>query len=350
MAMRKHAPRHDGARGGRERGTPRRVSLVCFEGFQVLDIAGPLEVFNKANGHLPETTAEPFWYELTVASPSGGTVTSSSGLQVAGTRALGELGEPLDTIMIAGGPEAALRTAAARTGLLKWIADRASDTRRVASVCTGAFLLAGCGLLEGRRATTHWSATKALETMLPNTEVVPDAIYVGDGHVFTSAGVTAGIDLALAFVEQDCGPRVALDTARELVLHLRRAGGQSQFSANLAAQANAADGLRAIVAWIEQHPEGDLSVPTLAGRAAMSERTFARAFLAETGMTPARFIELVRLDRAKQLLETTRWPLARVAHRSGLGSAATLARAFRRRLGITPQDYRDRFRIAIDRS
>lgn len=324
------------------------MALVAFDGFQVLDIAGPLEVFSKANQHLPATTANPFRYEPIVASPSGGTIASSSGLEIAATRAVGEL-EPLDTIMIAGGPETALRKVAADTGLLEWIAGRAPDTRRVASVCTGAFLLARCGLLDGRRATTHWSAAKALEAMLPRTEVVPDAIFVGDGHIFTSAGVTAGIDLALAFVEQDCGPTVALDTARELVLYLRRVGGQSQFSASLAAQANAADRLRAIVTFIEEHPDKDLSIATLADRAAMSERTFARAFLAETGMTPARFVELVRLDRAKQLLETTRWPLARVASRSGLGSAATLARTFRRRLGITPQDYRDRFRLVIDR-
>lgn len=348
--MRKHPPQDDGARAVRERGTPRLVVLVGFDGFQVLDIAGPLEVFNKANHHMPETTAEPFRYELIVASPSGGAIASSSGMQIAGTRALADLDGHLDTLMIAGGPEAALRNVAANTGLLEWIASHAADVRRVASVCTGAFLLAGCGLLDGRRATTHWSAAKALESMLPKTEVVPDAIFVGDGHVFTSAGVTASIDLALAFVEQDCGPRVALETARELVLHLRRVGGQSQFSTSLAAQANAADGLRAIVAFIEEHPDGDLSIPALADRAAMSERTFARAFLAETGMTPARFVELVRLDRAKQLLETTRWPLARVAHRSGLGSAATLARTFRRRLGITPQHYRDRFRLAVDRS
>jgi transcriptional regulator GlxA family with amidase domain len=278
----------------------------------------------------------------------GGAITSSSGLQIAGTRALFDLVGPLDTVMVAGGPEPALR-AATTTGLVPWIARRTPDTRRVASVCTGAFVLGVCGLLDGRRATTHWSAAKLLEMMVPRTEVVADAIFVGDGHIFTSAGVTAGIDLALAFVEQDCGAKVALDTARDLVLHLRRVGGQSQFSASLAAQVKAADGLRTIVAWIEEHPAADLSVPALAGRAAMSERTFARAFVAETGMTPARFVELVRLDRAKQLLETTTWPLARVAERSGLGSAATLARTFRRRLGITPQDYRDRFRVAADR-
>lgn len=328
---------------------PRRIALVGFEGFQILDIAGPVEVFTKANDHMPEITAEPFRYELIVASPSGGVITSSSGMQVAGTRAIADLHDDLDTLMIAGGPEAAVREVATTTGLLEWIVARAPHTRRVASICTGAFLLGGSGLLDGRRATTHWSGTKALEAMLPKTEVVPDAIFVGDGHIFTSAGVTAGIDLSLAFVEQDCGPQVALNAARELVLYLRRVGGQSQFSTSLRAQAKAADGLRGIVAFIEDHPDGDLSVSTLADRAAMSQRTFARAFLAETGMTPAKYVELVRLDRAKQLLETTKWPLARIADRSGLGSAATLARTFRRRLGITPEDYRQRFRINVDR-
>ena len=266
-------------------------------------------------------------------------------MQIAGTCAIADL-EELDTIIVSGGPETALRTVATTTDILEWIAATAPHTRRIASVCTGAFLLGGCGLLDGRRATTHRSGAKALEAMLPKTEVVPDAIFVGDGHIFTSAGVTAGIDLSLAFVEQDCGPQAALNTARELVLYLRRVGGQSQFSTSLAAQANAADGLRAIVAWIAEHPSDDLSVPILAGRAAMSQRTFARAFLAETGLTPAKYVELVRLDRAKQLLEMTRWPLARIADRSGLGSAATLARVFRRRLELTPEDYRERFRIS----
>jgi transcriptional regulator GlxA family with amidase domain len=328
----------------KQRGTARKVALVGFDGFQILDIAGPLEVFTKAGRHLPQPGPSPFRYELIVASPGGGVITSNSGLQIAGTRPVGELDDDLDTIFIAGGSEAALRNVAANTDLLQWIAARAPRTRRVASVCTGAFLLGGSGLLDGRRATTHWSATTLLASLFPKAEVVPDAIFVGDGHVHTSAGVTAGIDLSLALVEQDCGPAVALSIARELVLYLRRVGGQSQFSAALAAQAKAADGLRELLAWISEHPAEDLSIPHLAGRAGMSERTFARAFSTETGMTPARYVELVRLDRAKLLLETTKWPLARIADRSGLGSAATLARAFRRRLGITPEDYRARFR------
>lgn len=337
----------DVSRGVPARGKPRRIALVGFEGFQLLDIAGPVEVFTKANDHMPEITAVPFRYELIVASPAGGTITSSSGLQIAGTTAIAELDEEIDTLMVAGGPEGPLRQVAANTDLLEWIVSRAPSTRRVASICTGAFLLGSCGLLDGRRATTHWSVTKTLETMLPQTQVIADAIFVGDGHIFTSAGVTAGIDLSLAFVEADCGPQVALDAARDLVLYLRRVGGQSQFSASLSAQTRSANGLQALVTWIAEHPEADLSVPTLAGRAAMSDRTFARAFLAETGMTPARYVELVRIDRAKQLLETTRWPLARIAERSGLGSAATLARTFRRRLGTTPEDYRQRFRIDV---
>ena len=326
------------------RGAARKIALVGFDGFQILDIAGPLEVFTKAGRYLPQPGPSPFRYELIVASPTGGVITSNSGLQISGTRKVGELDDDLDTIIVAGGSEAALRGVAADTDLLAWIADRAPQTRRIASVCTGAFLLGAAGLLDGRRATTHWSATALLASLFPEAEVIADAIFIGDGHVHTSAGVTAGIDLSLAFVEQDCGPGIALSTARELVLYLRRVGGQSQFSASLAAQAQAANGLRDLLAWIAEHPADDLGIPQLAERAGMSARTFARAFLADTGMTPARYVELVRLDRAKLLLETTKWPLARVADRSGLGSAATLARAFRRRLGITPEDYRARFR------
>lgn len=327
------------------RTTMRRIVVVGFEGFQLLDIAGPVEVFAKANDHMPRLSPHPFSYELVVASPAGGTITSSSGIAVADTVALDQVGPGIDTLLVAGGPEAPLRWVAEQTQLLAWLAGREPDTRRIASICTGAFLLGAAGLLEGRRATTHWSATRQLDSMLPRTEVVPDAIFVGDGHVFTSAGVTAGIDLALALVEYDCGPQVALDTARQLVLYLRRVGGQSQFSSSLAAQALAVSGLQSLVTWIAGNPEADLSVPALAERAMMSERSFARAFRAQTGMTPARYVELVRLDRAKQLLETTRWPLARIAERSGLGSAATLLRAFRRHLDTTPDGYRERFRI-----
>jgi transcriptional regulator GlxA family with amidase domain len=339
--------RADGRRsGGVEMlSATRKIVLIAFDGFQILDVAGPLEVFTKAGRYIPESGPSALRYEMIVASPEGGIVTSNSGLQIAGTTPMAELDETLDTVIVAGGSESALRQIAASTGLLAWIEERAPRTRRLASVCTGAFLLAAAGLLNGRRATTHWSATGQLGSIFPRTQVEPDAIFVGDGHIYTSAGVTAGIDLSLAFIEQDCGALVALNTARELVLYFRRVGGQSQFSASLAAQAKATDGLRDLLAWIEEHPAHDLSIPNLAERAGMSERTFARSFTQQTGMTPARYVELVRLDRAKQLLESTKWPLARIAERSGLGSAATLARLFRRQLGVTPDDYRARFRL-----
>lgn len=331
------------AKAAQAHGIMRKVALIGYDGFQILDIAGPLEVFTKAGSYLPQPGPSPFRYEMIVASPEGGVITSNSGLQIANTTKIIELDDDLDTILIAGGSEEALRSVAVASDLLQWINERAPRTRRVASVCTGAFLLGASGLLDGRRATTHWSAASQLAALFPNTDVEPDAIFIGDGHIHTSAGVTAGIDLALAFVEQDCGPAIALNTARELVLYLRRVGGQSQFSATLAAQAKSANGLRDLLAWISERPTEDLSIPQLAERAGMSERTFGRAFAAETGMTPARYVELVRLDRAKSYLETTKWPLARIASRSGLGSAATLARVFRRLLGITPEDYRARF-------
>lgn len=326
-------------------GGPRRVVLVAFDGFQMLDVAGPMEVLSKAGLHARPSGghADPPAYRVIVASPAGGAISSSAGLEVSGTCALEGLEEGIDTIMVAGGPEAALRQAMADPVLLQWLRRHAPRTRRVASVCTGAFVLAAAGLLNGRRATTHWEAAHILATVFPRVQVVADAIYIGDGHVFTSAGVTAGLDLTLAFVEQDLGSRVALQAARDLVLYLRRAGGQSQFSSRLAAQARGAGSLHGILEWIDEHPEADLSVPMLAGRAAMSERSFARMFVAQTGMTPARYVELVRLDQARRFLESTSWTLARIAERSGLGSAATLARAFRRRLGVTPQLYRARF-------
>jgi transcriptional regulator GlxA family with amidase domain len=331
-------------------GGPRVVVLVAFDGFQMLDVAGPMEVFSKASLHARpgRCHAGQAGYRVIVASPAGGAIASSAGLEVGGTCALEDVEEGIDTIMVAGAPEAALRQALGNQALMQWLSRRAPHTRRVASVCTGAFILAAAGLLNDRRAATHWEAARTLAAVFPRVQVVADAIYVGDGHVFTSAGVTAGLDLTLAFVEQDLGSRVALQAARDLVLYLRRAGGQSQFSSRLAAQAKGAGSLHGILEWIDEHPDADLSVPTLAERAAMSERTFARAFLAQTGMTPARYVELVRLDQARRFLEATSWPLARIADRSGLGSAATLSRAFRRRLGVTPQLYRARFGLQPD--
>jgi transcriptional regulator GlxA family with amidase domain len=323
----------------------RVVVLLGFDGMQALDLVGPLEVFTKATAHAPASGPAPFRYDTIVASVDGGTVRTNSGLQIAETMPVSALPEPLDTLMVAGGSVEALQGSREGGALLAWLAANAGRARRVASICTGAFILGAAGLLDHRRATTHWAGCARLQEMFPTTKVVADAIYVADGNIYTSAGVTAGIDLALALVEQDLGAEVALAVARDIVLYLRRPGGQSQFSASLAAQAQASERFRGLLAWIGEHPADDLSVRVLADRAAMSERNFSRAFKEQTGMTPSTYVELVRLDRAKMLLETSDWTLARIAERSGLGTVPTLIRACHRRLGVTPEQYRQRFRL-----
>ncbi len=221
--------------------------------------------------------------------------------------------------------------------------DLAERSRRVASVCTGAFVLAAAGLLDGRRATTHWGWCDELQRRHPAVTVERDPIFVVDGALRTSAGVTAGMDLALALVEEDLGPRVALDVARWLVVFVKRPGGQAQFSAQLAAQAADRAPLRDLQAWMADHLDADLSVPALAARACMSERHFARAFKAETGMTPAAHVEALRVERARLALEAGATPIDAVARRCGFGTVETLRRAFARRLGVSPSAYRNRF-------
>jgi transcriptional regulator GlxA family with amidase domain len=236
------------------------------------------------------------------------------------------------------------RRAEGDEALIAWLRDAAKRARRVTSVCTGAFLLARAGLLDGRRATTHWASCTDLAERHPTITVEPDPIFVRDGNVATSAGVTAGMDLALALVEEDLGREVALEAARWLVLFLKRPGGQAQFSAQLAAQTADRAPLRELQAWIPDHLDQDLSVPALAGRASMSERNFARAFRRETGMTPGAYVEAARVESARIALETGDLPVASVARQSGFGTVETMRRAFRRRVGVSPVDYRTRFR------
>lgn len=322
----------------------RHVVLVGFEGLQALDLVGPLEVFSKANQYAPESGHSPFRYVVTIASETGGELAAGSGLCIGRTVALIDLPERLDTVLISGGTAQGLQEAAG-DALIDWLRAKAPQVRRMGSVCTGAFLLAAAGLLDGRRATTHWQSCELLKQTFPAVEVEPDAIFVQDGNIYTSAGVSAGIDLSLALVEQDLGHKAALAVARDLVLFLRRPGGQAQYSASLAAQAKGGGRLGDLLLWIADNPDADLSLPALADRAAMSERNFGRVFAEQAGMTPACYVECVRLDRAKLYLETTDWPLARVAERSGLGSVATLLRAISRRIGITPDAYRQRFSL-----
>lgn len=319
------------------RSSRRNIALVCYDGAQSLDLVGPFEVFRMANYYSGTQT-----YQIMLVSPRGGDIVANSGLRLAGAIALKDVPRDLDTILVAGGDERGVR-GAVDSEIVAWVRSRAKRTPRVGSVCSGAFVLAAAGLLDGRRATTHWESCDELRRMRPQVELEPDAIYVADPPFYTSAGVTAGFDLCLSFVEADCGADIALAVARNLVLFMRRPGGQTQYSAALNVQAAATPRIRKLVAQVTADPTGDLGVPQLAERAGMSERTFSRVFHKETGLTPAAFVEIARVDRAKALLETSNWPLARIAEKSGINSLDALHRAFQKRVGVTPGDYRARF-------
>jgi transcriptional regulator GlxA family with amidase domain len=271
-------------------------------------------------------------------------VQSSSGHTIAPHGALADAPGEIDTLLLAGGSGQA--AACADAALIEWIASASGRARRTASVCTGAFLLARAGLLEGRRATTHWADAAKLRASYPKVDVDPEPIFVRDGSIWTSAGVTAGMDLALALVEEDLDREAALLIARHLVLFLRRPGNQSQFSATLGSQAPVREPLREIQRALLEDVSGVHTVEAMAGRAHMSARHFARAFRAETGMTPARYVERVRLEAARRQLEEGSQPIAAVAEACGFGTAETMRRAFLRTLAVGPAEYRRRFHAA----
>lgn len=285
--------------------------------------------------------------DVVFASPTGGTVEADCGLAIANTVALADLSGRFDLILIAGGTEQGL-IALRQSGLYDWLQRAEPAARRIASVCGGAFVLARAGLLAGRRATTHWSATEQLKALYPDVRVEPDAIFTIDGKVCTSAGVTAGIDLALALVEVDHGAQIAATIARQLVVFLRRPGGQSQFSEALKAQSKSSGPLQPALSEVQAHPAGDLCVARLAALCAMSPRNFTRRFTQEIGTPPATFVAAARLDHAKRLLLTTEMSVASIAFASGYGSAEAMNHVFRIRLGVAPGDYRQRLRSTFD--
>ncbi|MEV4754642.1 GlxA family transcriptional regulator [Micromonospora sp. NPDC049559] len=315
----------------------RRVVLVVFDGFQLLDLAGPADVFGTAGLLSPESG-----YHLEVTAVTAGPVPARNGLTTTAGTPLAEVSGPLDTLLVVGG--LAVREQVDNRPLVEGIARLAPSARRIASVCTGAFLLAEAGLLAGRRATTHWLMARELAERYPDVAVDADPIYVKDGNVWTSAGVTAGIDLALALVADDHGHALARDVACGLVMYLHRPGGQSQFSTAMHAYVPRSQPLRQLQTFIDANPAEDLSVPALARRAGMSERHFSRVFTEETGLSPGRYVERSRADTARRLLESTDHPLDTVARQSGLGVAETLYRVFHRHWRISPGDYRRRFR------
>ena len=314
-----------------------RIVFLAFEDVEALDITGPWEVLHTAGliaGRLPE---------LICVSADGRDVRSNSGLSFRADAAIGELAPgPIDTLVVPGG--AGVREALRERDLIDAIATRSATARRTVGVCTGAFLLAEAGLLDGRRATTHWAGCERLAARYPQIEVESDPIFIRDGDIHTSAGVTSGMDLALALVEEDHGSEVALQTARMLVVYARRPGGQTQFSVQLAHQLAEQAPLRELQAWMEEHPAEDLSVAALADRLHLSERQFARVFRRELGTTPGDYVEQLRVERARSLLETDSVALESVARRSGFAGAEVMRRAFQRRLGTSPSEYRQRFR------
>jgi len=316
----------------------RVVEVLAYPSVKLLDVTGPVQVFASANAFMAQA-GEAMPYAIRVVAQGGERVEASGGVELA-VHPLSPVDAALDTLMIAGGE--GVVAAATDTALIDWVRERAKQARRIASVCTGAFLLAASDMLDGRRAVTHWAFCAELARRFPDIRVEPDPIFVQDGAIWTSAGVTAGIDLALALVEEDLGRAAALAVARYLVVFLKRPGGQAQFSEFLSLQA-ADDRFGALHDWISNHLGDDLSLPVLARQAGMSERSFSRHYAEATGLTPALAIERLRVQGARHLLSETRLPVKRISQRCGFGSEETMRRSFQRLLDTTPQDYRARF-------
>jgi transcriptional regulator GlxA family with amidase domain len=316
-----------------------RVAFIIYPGFELLDTSGPASVFNSANRALNQS-GQPSFYEIDMVSAEGGPIASSSGVAVL-TRSIDELScEAIDTVLIAGAEREYLLPAMADPGLRKWLPQVMAKARRFGSVCSGAFVLAALGLLDGRRIAIHWDACAPFADAFRSVAVDRDALYVVDGQVWTSAGVTTGIDMALAMVAHDLNAAIAGQVAKRLVLYARRPGYQSQFSPLLQAQVKAGSPFADLIGWIQANLDASLDVPGLAARAGLTERTFYRKFLAATGQTPARFVEMTRLDAARLLLSRG-LSLKTVAAQVGLSPAARLTEAFERRFGVAPRLFRE---------
>jgi transcriptional regulator GlxA family with amidase domain len=335
--------------------SPRRIVMLAYEGANLIDLGGPMQAFEAANRLLRGIEAEPDAeaaegrggratpaYELLLASEAGGPVMTGPGIAVL-TRSIAELrDEPINTLIAPGGSpngEPVIPPA-----LVALVAERAPTLRRLCSVCTGAFILAEAGVLDGLKVTTHWNWARRLAASYPSVTVDADPIFIREGAIWTSAGVTAGMDLALALIEEDAGHKIAVRVARELVMFMKRPGGQSQYSVPLSLQHGDDDALFAeLHGWMAANLDEDLRVERLAARVSMSPRNFARLYAQRTGATPARTVEMMRLEAARRALEETDLPMKRIAAELGYGDEQNLRRVFQRRFGIGPVLYRDRF-------
>jgi transcriptional regulator GlxA family with amidase domain len=315
----------------------RSVAMLIYPGVTPLDVTGPLQVFDLAcmlrNQKL---------YKLFTIAPTAAPVETTLGFAFLPTFAMTDLALPVDTLLVAGGPKGA---AGASPETLAWLRHATPQSRRFGSICTGAFVLGAAGLLDGKRVTTHWKFGPELARCCPAAEVDIDPIFIRDGNLYSSAGITAGIDLALAMIEEDHGRDLALAVARVLVLFLKRSGGQAQFSPQLRAQFSAVPAIQQVQFWCQQNLTGDLRVGTLSRIAGMSERSFVRKFREDTGQAPGDYVISARLQAACATLSDTRLPLKHVAQRCGFGSVAAMRRAFLQRVGVPPQQYRGNFRV-----
>lgn len=320
-----------------------RIHLVIYPGFKAMEAVGPISVFSYANRHLA-ALGDPRRYQIELIAPTAGAIASDTLISLHPQGTLPPR-SALDTVLIAGSPdiEHAVRH---ETALVDWCRQRAGQARRFAALCSGSFFLAAAGLLDGRRATTHWSVAALLQRRFPKVQVDADAIFVQDGALWTSAGVTAAIDLSLAFVEQDFGRNLALAVARDMVIYLKRPGGQSQFSTLLDSQTHGPPEMRELQSWILAHLDKPLSIETLAERAGMSVRHFNRLFKHELGLPPAHYVAQARCERAATLLLDSDLPLKTIAFRCGFASDEQMRKVFVRHYGLTPRDYRARFASA----
>ncbi len=328
----------------RQTSRTRRIVFVAAPGTEILDLVGPLQVFARASEMFRKQNPDsaPIYSVEVVTTSAHRSFVANCGLRITANKTFRELRGKIDTLLIAGG--SAIEQDAITADVVRWLRKIAGRIRRIGSVCTGAMLLARAGLLDGRRATTHWNWCEVLIRRAPRADVDPDPIFVRDENVYTSAGVTAGMDLALALVEEDHGSPLALQVARNLVLYLRRPGGQSQFSAALSLQLTDRKPLLELEAWVLDNLNKPLNVPMLAGRVAMSPRNFARVFTKEMKTTPAKFVERLRVEAARRRLEESPNSMETIASECGFGNVNSMRNVFQRTLKIAPGQYRRHFR------
>ena len=328
----------------------RHIAMLVYPNFLMIDAMAPIEVFNFANMALQligKISPSEQVYTLSIVAEQRGPVKSSNGISIVADNSYEDLIDGIDTLMVSGASYPAyLEAAVANNAMRNWLIQMMPKVRRMVSICTGALILAGTGLLDGRKATTHWQYCDGMACKHTNIKVEPDKIFVRDGNTYTSGGVTAGIDLALSLVEEDWGWEVSSKVARHMLIFMRRPGGQSQFSSYILNEAKTRKDFRELQAWIVSNPQRDLSVEHLADRMAMSPRNFSRLFCQEVGLTPAKFVERVRLEAARNMMLQTDLPMESVAANCGFGSAEQMRRTFQRLLKTTPQEHRSYFKVA----